>query len=111
MKSYKAYFKKPGQDPVEIRTRPDVNSVYNKVGGAYYKEHIRLSNGKEIELFYYQMSVRENMEYNFTICPTEDKRTWIDICGPVLVTADVIGSDLQLTAEEMKELFRVPYEL
>lgn len=105
----KAFFKNPGSDPVQVKTRPSRKAMADQVGGAYYQQKIKLSTGKTIELFYYQLAVSKLMDYNFSICPTEDKRTWIDISGPALVVGEDM-TDADLTAEELKELFRVPYE-
>lgn len=109
MREKQSLFKMPGEDPVIVWSKPNPKSIIDKVGGAFYRTDIQLSTGKKVVLFYYQMSVRDGCEYNFTICPTEDKRTWIDICGPVLVMAPD-DADLDLEVEECEELFRVPYE-
>ena len=109
MKEKQSLFKAPGHDAVVIWSKPNPKSIIDQVGGAFYRQDIQLTSGKRVVLFYYQMSVREGCEYNFTICPTEDKRTWIDICGPVLIMApDEL--DLELTEEEAAELFRVTYD-
>lgn len=102
----KALFKEPGKDPETIEIRPTVGDVSEKVGGAYYIIRIRLTTGTEIELFYYQLSDLK-LEYHFTIMPTPDKRTWVDICGPVLI---FVNGDQDLTDDERAELFKVPYE-
>lgn len=107
----KAYMKQPGQDPEVINLNAaHPKEIISKVGGAFYRTPIQLSTGKVVELFSYQMAIREGLEYNFSICPTDDKRTWIDISGPVLVTSRNIQGDLELLEEEEKEIFRVPYE-
>lgn len=108
-KTIRALFKAPEQDPVIVDTVPSEKTIIGSLGGAYYKQDIQLSTGKMVTMFYYQMSVRNNLKYNFTICPTDDKRTWIDICGAVLVFGSG-NSDIYLTKDEINELFKIPYE-
>lgn len=105
-KTLKGVFKQPGQDPITVRTRPTMSGIVDKVGGAYYSITIKLTTGKCVTVYYYQYADTKR-KYNFTICPTPDRKTWIDICGPVLVLG--IG-DLTLTDQEAAELFVVPYE-
>lgn len=105
-KTLKGIYKQPGQNPITVSTRPTMSGISDKVGGAYYSICIQLTTGKVVTVYYYQFSDTKH-EYNFTICPTPDKRTWIDICGPVLVLG--VG-DLALTDQEAAELFKCPYE-
>ena len=106
IKKKKALFKEPGNVPKYIQVRPTLKDISDKVGGAFYRLTIQLSTGLKIDLYYYQLADLKR-DYHFTIMPTPDKRTWIDICGPVLIFTD---GDRELTEKETAELFAVPYE-
>lgn len=105
-KTLKGVYKQPDQPHVSVRTRPTMSGIADKVGGAYYSICLQLTTGKTVTVYYYQFADTKK-KYNFTICPTPDKRTWIDICGPVLVLG--VG-DLTLTDQEAAELFQCPYD-
>ena len=71
-----------------------------------------IAEGKKMVIIYPQD--QPNEKYNFTICPTEDKNHFIDINGNVIVCGRADDDRLigvQLTEDELKELFRCPYEL
>ena len=77
-----------------------------------YTVKLLLTTGKKIVIIYPQN--QPNEKYNFTICPTEDKNHFIDINGNVIVCGRADDDRLigvQLTEDELKELFRCPYEL
>ena len=112
MNNIKAIIKKPDQDPVEKIFRPNLKNIDKLIGGPMYTIKLMLTSGKKIVIIYPQD--QPNMKYNFTICPIEDKKSFIDINGNVIVCGRddddrLIG--VQLTEEEQKELFRNPYEL
>lgn len=112
MKVIKALTKKPGQDPVEKIFRPSLKNIDKLIGGPMYTVKLLLTTGKKIVIIYPQD--QPNKKYNFTICPTEDKNHFIDINGNVIVCGRADDDRLigvQLTEDELKELFRCPYEL
>lgn len=112
MKVIKALTKKPGQDPAEKIFRPSLKNIDKLIGGPMYTVKLLLTTGKKIVIIYSQN--QPNEKYNFTICPTEDKNHFIDINGNVIVCGRADDDRLigvQLTEDELKELFRCPYEL
>ena len=112
MKVIKALLKKPDQDPVEKVFRPNLMNLDKLTGGPMYTLKLTLTSGKKIVIIYPQD--QPNKKYNFTICPVEDKKSFVDINGNVVVcgrTDDDRLIGVQLTEEEQKELFRCPYEL
>ena len=112
VKVIKALIKKPDQDPVEKIFRPNLMNFDKIIGGPMYTLKIQLTSGKKIVIIYPQE--QPNKKYNFTICPVEDKKSYIDINGNVIICGrrdDDQLTGVQLTEDELKELFRNPYEL
>lgn len=112
-KEIKSYIKTPENDPVRVTCSTLIRDIDKKVGGPYHSIQLKLTTGKNVVLFYDQNHLEHNRRYNFTICPTPDKRTWIDLYGPVLVEGfddEDRLTDIELTDDEMTELFVVPYE-
>ena len=112
VKNIKSIIKKPDQEPFEKIFRPNLKNIDKLIGGPMYTIKLMLTSGKKIVIIYPQD--QPNMKYNFTICPIEDKKSFIDINGNVIVCGRddddrLIG--VRLTEEEQKELFRNPYEL
>lgn len=112
MKSIKALTKKPNQEPEVKIFRPNLKNIDKLTGGPMYTIRMMLTTGKKIVIIYPQD--QPNQKYNFTICPTEDRKSFIDINGPVIVCGRsdddrLIG--VELTEAEKKEIFRCPYEL
>ena len=111
-KEIKAYIKTPENEPVRVTCSTLIRDIDKKVGGPARMTQLKLSTGKNVVVISDQNAIQRGRRYNFTICPTEDRRTWIDVIGPVLVEGydqDNNLVDIELTDEEMKELFRVPY--
>lgn len=109
-----SYIKTPENDPERVTCQTNVRAIDKKVGGPFHSLQIRLTTGKNVVLFYDQNGIQRGRRYNFTICPTTDRRTWIDLYGPVLVEGfdqDDRLIDIELTPEEQKELFAVPYDV
>ena len=107
-----AYLKTPENDPVRVTCSPLIRDIDRKVGGPHRMTQLRLSSGKNVVIISDQNAIQRGRRYNFTICPTPDRRTWIDIIGPVLIEGfdqDDRLTDIELTADEMAELFKVPY--
>lgn len=112
MKVVKALLKKPDQEPVEKIFRPSLKNIDRLIGGPMYTLKLTLTSGKKIVVIYHQD--QPNQKYNFTICPVEDKRSYVDINGNVIICGRMDDDRLtgvQLTEDEQKELFRCPYEL
>lgn len=109
-----SYIKTPENNPERVTCQTNVRAIDQKVGGPFHSIKIKLSTGKNVVLFYDQNGIQRGRSYNFTICPTTDRRTWIDLYGPVLVEGfdqDDRLIDIELTPEESKELFKVPYDV
>lgn len=73
---------------------------------------IQTTTGKRVVIFTGSSATPANSKYNFTICPTTDRRTWIDIHGNALICGRNEQEQLtecNLTAEELTELLAVPY--
>ncbi|MBO7206370.1 MAG: hypothetical protein J6W10_02015 [Kiritimatiellae bacterium] len=112
MKFIKAYVKKPEKEPEEKIFRPNLQNISKLIGGPMYTLKIQLTTGKKIVVIYNQF--QPTGIYNFTICPTEDKKSFVDITGTVIVcgrTEDDRLIGLDLDPEEQKEIFRQPYEV
>jgi len=112
MNQIKALTKKPGQRAVGKIFRPSLKTLDKLTGGPMYTLKITLTTGKKIVVIYPQD--QPHHKYNFTICPVEDKKSFVDINGPVVVCGRADDDRLigvQLTEEEQEELFRQPYEL
>ena len=74
---------------------------------------IKTTTGKPIVIFTGSSATPANSNYNFTICPTIDKRTWIDIHGNAIICGRNEREQLtecNLSPEELGELLAVPYE-
>lgn len=112
MNNIKAIIKKPDQDPVEKIFRPNLKNIDKLIGGPMYTLKIQLTSGKKIVVIYPQE--QPTKKYNFTICPVEDKTSFVDMNGTVIICGRADDDRLigvELTEEERKELFRNPYEL
>lgn len=113
MKRLQGYYKKDiyaKPQPRQIRTAlKDLNKMLE--GGPPFVFRVKLTTGTVCVVI---MSSETGRKYNFTVCPTIDRKTWIDVTGPAIVCGADENEDLAditLTDAEMNELFKMPYEL
>lgn len=115
MNVLQCYKIEPGKKLKLYRTFDTLESIENAVGGIPEFIKVKLRSGKQISLVFDSapMSLANMKDYNFTLCVVpEDKKTWIDFMGPVLVMGrkddDLV--DLELAPSEVKELIMRPYD-
>lgn len=99
----------------KFRTVDTLESIENAVGGIPEFVKVKLRSGKQISIVFDSapMSLANLKDYNFTLCVVpEDKKTWLDFSGPVLIMgrSDDNLIDIELEEEEIDELISRPYD-
>ncbi len=114
MKPLHVEIKRPEEKPKDKRVVMKLKNLHEIIGGPVYSVKLKLTSGTRIAVFYGQDATPTTAEYNFTICPTEDPRTWIDINGPAIITGRNHVTDellnVTLTDDDRKELYKTPYK-
>lgn len=106
------YIKRPGEDPERGKIDPSLKWMTKTLGGAVGAVQVKLTSGTDISIMVNSSIFA--LPYNFTVCPTIDKRTWIDIVGPcVIVGRDAAANmvSVDLSEKEIAELISYPYEV
>ncbi|MBR5013478.1 MAG: DUF3846 domain-containing protein [Bacteroidales bacterium] len=110
---FTAYRKEPEKEPEQIRIESILGKMTGLVGGPLFMVRVTLTTGKRVVIIQDQDATRKGKDYNFTLQPTPDRRTWIDFYGSILIcgrAADDEFEDLELTSDELDELITIPYE-
>ena len=114
MKPLHVEIKRPEQDPENKRVVMMLKNLHDIIGGPVYSVKLKLRTGTRVAVFYGQNATPSDSAYNFTICPTEDPRTWIDIFGPAIITGRNHNTDallhITLTDDERREIYKTPYK-
>lgn len=108
------YIKRPGEDPERGKIDPSLKWMTKTLDGPVGAVQVKLTSGTEISIMVNSSAAFFALPYNFTVCPTIDKRTWIDIVGPcVIVGRDAAANmvSVDLDEKEIAELISYPYEV
>lgn len=115
MQTLNCYKIEPKQKPKKYRTVDTLESIEKAVGGIPEFIKVKLRTGKQVSIVFDStpMSIGYVKDYNFTLCVVPDnKRTWFDFCGPVLIMGREGDGlvDLELEEAEIDELISRPYD-
>ena len=115
MQTLTCYKIEPKQKPKKYRTVDTLESIEKAVGGIPEFIKVKLRTGKQVSIVFDStpMSLGYVKDYNFTLCVVPDnKRTWFDFCGPVLIMGREDDSlcDLELEDSEIEEIVSRPYD-
>lgn len=115
MKVLSCYKIEPKKKLKKYRTVDTLESIENAVGGIPEFIKVKLRSGKQVSIVFDStpMSITNLKDYNFTLCVVpEDKKTWLDFMGDVLVLGreDDNLTDLELEEAEIDELISRPYD-
>ena len=115
MKVLSCYKIEPKKKLKKYRTVDTLESIENAVGGIPEFIKVKLRTGKQVSIVFDStpMSIANLKDYNFTLCGVpEDKKTWLDFMGDVLVLGreDDNLTDLELEEAEIDELISRPYD-
>lgn len=110
----KGYIKRPDKDPERVAVDHSLKWMSNVVGGPVGAIKIKLRSGKDISLMINSSGTFFGLPYNFTVCPTIDKKTYFDIVGPCVIVGrddndNIVSVDLD--DKDLSELISYPYEI
>ena len=115
MKILKCYKIDPRKKLREYKTVDTLDSIEKAVGGIPEFVKVKLRSGKQISIVFDSapLMVGCRKDYNFTLAVVpDDKKTWLDFMGPVLIFGrkDNELQDLELESSEIEELIVRPYD-
>lgn len=114
---FKALYKRPGKKPEVRYISNSPAKIDSLVGGHFEPLKLKLypyESAPQVTIFFFAEAVIMREDYNFTIIvDLNDKKTWLDLSGPVVVFGrkDDELCDIDLTEDDMKWLFQEPYEV
>lgn len=115
MKTLSCYKIEPKKTIKKYKTVDTLDSIEKAVGGIPEFIKVKLRTGKQVSIVFDStpMNLAYLKDYNFTLCVVPDnKKTWFDFCGPVLILGREDDSlvDLELEESEIDELISRPYD-
>lgn len=107
----------PGENAPASRETifPSLKRISKLLDGPPFAIRLKLSTGRRVVVMSASGATQAGKEYNFTICPIDDKKSWIDISGPAIIAGRDDKTDdlrtVELTDEEFAEIYKKPYEI